>query len=79
MLLLILSNAPEWRVYPEELAKRTKDSFSSVRRQLDGLEKAGYIRTYRKFLGRGKGSETYRFCADRKISDEMFEYLISTV
>ncbi|MGT2851656.1 helix-turn-helix domain-containing protein [Streptococcus pasteurianus] len=75
MLLTILSNADEWRVYPEELAKRCRDSESAIRTQLKALEKAGYIRTYRKSFGGRYGTETYRFCADRKISDEIFEKL----
>ena len=74
-MLTILSNADEWRVYPEELAKRCKDSESAIRTQLKALEKAGYIRTYRKSFGGRYGTETYRFCADRKISDEVFEEL----
>lgn len=75
MLILILSNAPEWRVYPEELARRCKDSVAAVRSQLRALEEAKYIRTYIKALGRGKGTEVHRFCADRKITDEMFEQM----
>lgn len=73
--MAILRNSEEWRVSPEELARRCKDSVSSVKNQLNALEKAGYVRTYRKFLGRGKGSETYRFCADVKITNEVFEEL----
>lgn len=75
MLILILSNAPEWRVYPDELARRCKDSVTAVRSQLRSLEKAGYIRTYIKSLGGRKGTEVHRFCADRKITDKMFEKL----
>ena len=62
-------------MYPEELARRCKDSVDAVRTQLKALEKAGYIRTYRKSFGGRYGTETYRFCADIKISDEMFERL----
>lgn len=72
---MILSNSSEWRVYPEELARRCKDSVAAVRGQLKALENAGYVRTYIKSLGRGRGTEIHRFCADRKISDEMFEQL----
>ncbi|HHJ6171737.1 TPA: transcriptional regulator, partial [Streptococcus pyogenes] len=31
MLLTILRNKEEWRVYPEELAKRHSDGLASVR------------------------------------------------
>lgn len=79
LLLVILSNKDEWRVYPTELVKRSKDGLVSVRNTLEELEKAGYIRTYKKSLGRGKGIEYFRFCADRKISDEIFESLKSTL
>ncbi|MGT2744108.1 transcriptional regulator [Streptococcus phocae subsp. phocae] len=75
MLLTILSNADEWRVYPEELARRCRDSESAIRSQLKALEKAKYIRTYRKSFGGRYGTETYRFCSDRKISDEVFNAL----
>ncbi|MBT1197806.1 helix-turn-helix domain-containing protein [Streptococcus equi] len=77
MLLTILSNSDEWRVYPEELAKRCRDSVDAVRTQLKALEKAGYIRSYRKSLGgRWYGTETHRFCSDTKISDEVFQELL---
>ncbi len=62
-------------MYPEELARRCKDSVDAIRKQLKALEKAGYIRTYIKYLGRGKGKEVHRFCADRKITDKMFEQM----
>ena len=75
LLLVILSNKDEWRVYPTELVKRSKDGLVSVRNTLEELENAGYVRTYKKSLGRGQGVEYFRFCADRKISDEIFESL----
>lgn len=74
-MLTILSNTDEWRVYPEELARRCKDSESAIRSQLKALEKNKYVRTYRKSFGGRYGTETYRFCSDRKISDEVFETL----
>lgn len=70
-----MSNADEWRVYPEELARRCKDSESAIRSQLKALENAKYIRTYRKSFGGRYGTEAYRFCSDRKISDEAFNTL----
>lgn len=75
LLLTILSNKDDWRIFPTELAKRSKDSEDSIYREIKKLENSGYIRTYKKSLGRGKGVTAFRFCADRKISDEMFEQL----
>lgn len=74
-MLTILSNKDDWRIFPTELAKRSKDSEDSIYREIKKLENSGYIRTYKKSLGRGKGVTAFRFCADRKISDEMFEQL----
>lgn len=74
-MLTILRNSDEWRVYPEELARRCKDSESAIRTQIKALEKAGYIRTYRKSFGGRYGTEVYRFCSDKKINDEIFNQL----
>ena len=76
MLLTILRNNDEWRVYPKELARRCKDSESAIRSQLKALEKSGYIRTYRKSFGGRYGTETYRFCSDCKISNGAFRQLV---
>lgn len=76
ILLVILSNKEDWRVYPHELAQRAKDSITSVRTGLEELEQAGYIRTYKKSFGRGKGIEHFRFCSDKKITDEIFKELV---
>lgn len=76
-MLVILSNKDDWRVYPDELAKRSKDSIRVVRTCLEELEREGYIKTYKKSLGRGKGITRYRFCADRKISEQAYRQLIS--
>lgn len=73
LLLVILSNAPEWRVYPDELAKRSSDGLAAIRTGLKELENAGYVRTYSKIVNRKDGLQRYRFCADRKINDKMFE------
>lgn len=73
--MVILRNKENWRVYPEEIAKRSKDKLSSVRTGLKELEEHHYIRTYKKGLGDKKGISYFRFCADRKISDGMFEQL----
>lgn len=73
--MVILRNKEDWRVYPEELATRSRDKVDAVRTGLKELERAGYIRTYRKSMGRDKGIQYFRFCADRKISEQTFEQL----
>lgn len=73
--MVILRNKENWRVYPEEIAKRSKDKVSAVRTGIKELEERHYIRTYKKGLGDKNGISYFRFCADRKISDEIFEEL----
>lgn len=73
--MVILRNKDDWRVYPEEIAKRSKDKVSAVRTGIKELEEHHYIRTYKRIARRSEGLQRYRFCADRKISDEMFEQL----
>ncbi len=73
--MVILRNKENWRVYPEEIAKRSKDKVSAVRTGIKELEEHHYIRTYKKGLGDKNGISYFRFCADRKISDEIFEQL----
>ncbi len=73
--MVILRNKDDWRVYPEEIAKRSKDKVSAVRTGIKELEEHHYIRTYKRIVRRSEGLQRYRFCADRKISDEMFEHL----
>lgn len=72
-MLVILSNKPNWRIYPEEIAKRTGLSRSTVDKYFRQLEKVGYMRTVKKSKGYKKGIETYRFAADFKIVDWYFE------
>ena len=62
-------------MYPEEIAKRSKDKVSAVRTGIKELEEHHYIRTYKKIVRRSDGLQRYRFCADRKISDKMFEQI----
>lgn len=57
--MVILRNKEDWRVYPEELARRSRDSVRVVRTCLEELERVGYVRTYRKSLGRGKGIQVF--------------------
>lgn len=72
-MLVILSNKPDWRIYPEEIAKRTGLSRSTVDKYFQQLEKVGYMRIVKKSKGYKKGIETYRFAADFKIVDWYFE------
>ena len=40
------------------------------------LEEAGYLRTVKKSLGRGRGVQTFRFFSDTKITDFQFEIML---
>ena len=71
-----MSNADDWRIFPDEIAKRSKDGLSSHRSAFDELEKYGYIKTIKKSLGRGKGIQHYRFAQDIPITDDYFEYIL---
>lgn len=46
-----------------------------VDRHLKKIEKAGYLRTFKKSLGRGRGVQTFRFFSDTKITDFQFEMM----
>lgn len=75
ILTVILTNKTDWVVYPEEIARRLNISRNTVDSHFKILEKAGYMRTIKRNLGRGKGSETHRFFSDVPITDSYFEYL----
>lgn len=77
--MVILRNKEDWRVYPEELARRSKDNVGAVRTGIKELERAGYIRTYKKSMGRDRGIQYFRFCADRKISEQTYKQLKNEV
>lgn len=47
-----------------------------VDRHFKKIEKAGYLRTFKKSLGRGKGVLTFRFFSDVKITDSQFEMML---
>lgn len=74
--MVILSNKENWLVYPEEIAKRLNVSRDMIDRHLKKLEDAGYLRTFKKSLGRGKGVQTFRFFSDVKITDFQFEIML---
>lgn len=71
-LAVILSNADTWRIYPEEIAKRSKSSKDATVRYFKELEEAGYMKVIRRSLGRGKGIKHFRFVSDVKLSDSYF-------
>ena len=73
--MVILSNKENWLVYPEEIAKRLNVSREMVLRHFKKIEKAGYLRTVKKSLGRGRGVQTFRFFSDTKITDFQFEMM----
>ena len=76
VLAVILSNKDNWRIYPDEIAKRSKDGLSSHKTAFKELEDNGYMRTLKKSLGRGKGIQHYRFVQDMPITDEYFSYIL---
>ncbi|HEQ2314245.1 TPA: transcriptional regulator [Streptococcus pyogenes] len=76
VLAVILSNKDDWRIYPDEIAKRSKDGLVSHRSAFEELEKQGYIRTIKRSLGRGKGIQHYRFAQDIPVTDEYFGYIL---
>lgn len=77
ILAVILSNKPDWIVYPDEIARRLNISRNTVDSHLKLLEKAGYMRVVKRSLGKGKGSEVHRFFSDIPITDSYFDYLKS--
>lgn len=74
--MVVLSNKENWLVYPEEIAKRLGVGRDMVDRHFKKIEKAGYLRTVKKSLGRGKGVQTFRFFSDTKITDFQFEIML---
>ena len=79
ILVVILSNKPDWIVYPDEIARRLNISRNTVDSHFKILEKAGYMRVVKRSLGRGKGSEIHRFFSDVPITDSYLEYLKSNL
>ena len=74
--MVVLSNKENWLVYPEEIARRLNISREMVLRHFKKIEKAGYLRTVKKSLGRGRGVQTFRFFSDTKITDFQFEIML---
>lgn len=75
ILAVILSNKPDWVVYPEEVARRLNISRRTINRHFQKLEEAGYMRTLKHSFGGSKGARTYRFFSDMPISDSYFNYM----
>lgn len=75
-MMAVLANHPNWQVYPDEIAKRKGVSRDMVDRHFKKIEKAGYLRTFKKSLGRGKGVQVFRFFSDVKITDFQFEIML---
>ncbi|HGL1035266.1 phage replication protein [Streptococcus pneumoniae] len=74
--MVVLANHPNWQVYPDEIARRLNISREMVLRHFKKIEKAGYLRTVKKSLGRGRGVQTFRFFSDTKITDFQFEIML---
>ena len=74
--MVVLSNKENWLVYPEDIARRLTISRDMVLRHFKKSEKAVYLRTVKKSLGRGRGVQTFRFFSDTKITDFQFEIML---
>lgn len=75
ILTVILTNKPNWVVYPEEIAKRLGVSRRTINRHFQKLEEAGYMRIVKYSFGGNKGTRTFRFFSDVPITDSYFDYL----
>lgn len=76
LLMVLMSNKDTWRPYIDELSKRSKNGREAHRNAFEELKKAGYIRVYRKSLGRGKGIQNYPLIQDIPITDNYWEYWV---
>nr|DAF23045.1 MAG TPA: helix-turn-helix domain protein [Caudoviricetes sp.] len=75
ILTVILTNKPDWVVYPEEIARRLNISRRTVDRHFKILEQCGYLLSVRISHGRGNGTELRRFFSDCPMSDSYKTYL----
>ena len=73
LLWVLMTNKETWRPYLEELSQRSKNGRDAHRAAFEELKKAGYIRVYRKSLGRGKGIQNYPLVQDIPITDSYWE------
>lgn len=79
LLWVLMTNREDWRPYIEELSKRSKSGRDAHRTAFNELKKAGYIRIYRKSLGRGQGVQTYPLVQDIPITDSYWSYWVSRI
>lgn len=79
LLWVLMTNKDDWRPYIEELSKRSKSGRDAHRTAFNELKKAGYIRIYRKSLGRGQGVQTYPLVQDIPITDNYWNYWVSRI
>lgn len=79
LLWVLMTNKDDWRPYIEELSKRSKSGRDAHRTAFNELKKAGYIRIYRKSLGRGQGVQTYPLVQDIPITDSYWDYWVSRI
>ena len=73
LLCVILTNKPDWRIYPKEIAKRSGMSRATVDKYFKELEAAQYMRSVKRSLGYKKGTEVIWFAADFKLTDWYFQ------
>ena len=79
ILTVILTNKPDWVVYPEEIARRLNISRRTVDRHFKILEQCGYLLSVRISHGRGNGTEFRRFFSDSPMSESYKNYLKSNL
>lgn len=77
ILTVILTNKPDWVVYPEEIARRLNISRRTVDRHFKILEQCGYLLSVRISHGRGNGTEFKRFFSDSPMTEDYKAYLKS--
>ena len=75
ILAVILTNKPDWVVYPEEIAKRMNVSRRTIDRHFKILESCGYLFSVRISHGRGNGTKFKRFFSDIPMTDTYKSYL----
>lgn len=74
LLWVLMTNADTWRPYIDEISKRSKNGREAHRNAFEELKEAGYIRIYRKSMGRGKGVQNFPLVQDVPITDSHWEY-----
>lgn len=79
LLFVLLSNQDTWRPYLSELEKRSTNGREAHRNAFEELKREGYIRVYRKSLGRGKGVQNYPLVQDVPITDTYWEYWVNAL